>query len=95
MTKKRRSFTETEKADIVKLVVDRGSIADVAKEKGIPYSMIHRWKNSMDTKSNVSPVAGRGLRKKPAQPEAVPAGLVKRVSIIEDKLKLLGTLVCG
>jgi transposase len=55
----RRVFTEEFKRDAVKLVKERGSVAQAARALGVHESVLSRWKRQLDT-SPERPFPGQG-----------------------------------
>jgi len=44
MSKRKKNYTTGFKRKAVKLSYARGSVVEISKESGIPYSVLHRWR---------------------------------------------------
>lgn len=55
----RRSFAEDFKRDAVRLCIERGNLAQTARELGISETVLYRWKKLMGTAAK-NPFPGHG-----------------------------------
>ena len=62
MAKKKKTYTASFKRNAIKLADNKGNVAQAARELGISFQLIHRWKKEQDKYQHNS-FPGHGSRK--------------------------------